>query len=128
MEFIQKLNKFYLKKEGLPKYLNSIALRGNIYNFENSDISLYLGPNFHFVIYPINQNKEFNFIAIIRKQLIQKEISNRNLFKENTFLNNLLNQISSKSNLNLAQIVKEITCFPIFVSKKVQIPYSKISS
>ena len=35
-----KLNKFYLK-EGLPKYLNSIALRGNIYNFENSDISLY---------------------------------------------------------------------------------------
>ncbi len=120
-----KTKQILFKKEGLPKYLNSIALRGNIHNFENSDISLYLGPNFHFVIYPINQNKEFNFIAIIRKQLIQKEISNRNLFKENTFLNNLLNQISSKSNLNLAQIVKEITCFPIFVSKKVQIPYSK---
>ena len=74
MEFIQKLNKFYLKKEGLPKYFNSIALRGNIFNFENFDISLYLGPNFHFVIYPINQNKEFNFISIIRKELIQEEI------------------------------------------------------
>ena len=120
-----KTKQILFKKEGLPKYFNSIALRGNIRNFENSDISLYLGPNFHFVIYPINQNKEFNFISIIRKELIQEEISNRNLFKENTFINNLINQISSKSNLNLAEQVEEITCFPIFVSKKVQIPESK---
>jgi len=120
-----KTKQILFKKEGLPKYFNSIALRGNIRNLENFDISLYLGPNFHFVIYPINQNKEFNFISIIRKELIQEEISNRNLFKENTFINNLLNQISSKSNLNLAQKVEEITCFPIFVSKKIQIPESK---
>ena len=86
---------------------------------------MYLGPNFHFVIYPINQNKEFNFISIIRKELIQEEISNRNLFKENTFIKNLLNQISSRSNLNLTEKVEEISCFPIFVSKKIQIPESK---
>lgn len=120
-----KTKQILFKKEGLPKYFNSIALRGNIRNLENFDISLYLGPNFHFVIYPINQNKEFNFISIIRKELIQEEISNRNLFKENTFINNLLNQIFSKSNLNLVQQVEEITCFPIFVSKKFQIPESK---
>ena len=120
-----KTKQILFKNEGLPKYFNSIALRGNIHNFNNFDISLYLGPNFHFVIYPINQNKEFNFISIIRKELIQEEISNRNLFKENNFINNLLNQISSKSNLNLAEQVEEITCFPIFVSKKVQIPDSK---
>ena len=120
-----KTKQILFKGEGLPKYFNSIALRGNIQNFKDSDISLYLGPNFHFVIYPINQNREFNFISIIRKELIQEEISNRNLFKENNFINNLLNQISSKSNLNLAEQVEEITCFPIFVSKKVQIPDSK---
>ena len=120
-----KTKQILFKKEGLPKYFNSIALRGNINNFENFDISLYLGPNFHFVIYPINQNKEFNFISIIRKELIQEEISNRNLFKENIFINNLLNQISSKSNLNLSEKVEEIKCFPIFVSKKFQIPESK---
>ena len=120
-----KTKQILFKGEGLPKYFNSIALRGNIQNLRGSDISLYLGPNFHFVIYPINQNKEFNFISIIRKELIQEEISNRNLFKENNFINNLLNQISSKSNLNLAEQVEEITCFPIFVSKKVQIPDSK---
>ena len=113
------------KKEGLPKYFNSIALRGNIQGFENKDISLYLGPKFHFVIYPINQNNEFNFISIIRKELIEAEISNRDLFNDKTFTNNLLNKISSKSSLNLTEIVKEVKCFPIFVSKKIQIPKYK---
>jgi len=113
------------KDEGLPKYFNSIVLRGNIHNFKNFDISLYLGANFHFVIYPINQNKEFNFISIIRKELIQEEITSRNIFKDTTFMNNLLNQISSKSNLNLSEQVKDIKCFPIFVSKKIQIPELK---
>ena len=113
------------KKDGLPKYFNSIALRGNIRNFQNFDISLYLGPNFHFVIYPINQNKEFNFISIIRKELIEEEMLNRNLFTDNSFINNLLNQVSSKSNLNLIGQVENVKCFPIFVSKKTQIPQSK---
>ena len=113
------------KKEGLPKYFNSIALRGNIRNFKNTDISLYLGSNFHYVIYPINQNNEFNFISIIRKELIESEISNRNLFNDKTFTYNLINQISTKTNLNLNRIVNEIKCFPIFVSKKIQIPKAK---
>ena len=113
------------KKEGTPKYFNSIALRGNIQNFENLDISLYLGSNFHFVIYPINQNNEFNFISIVRKKLVESEITNSSLFKDKSFINNLMNQISSKSNLNLTELVKEIKCFPIFVSKKIKIPSNK---
>tara|TARA_Y100001935_G_scaffold254811_1_gene265121 strand:+ start:2107 stop:3240 length:1134 start_codon:yes stop_codon:yes gene_type:complete len=113
------------KNEGLPKYFNSIALRGNIQNFENNDISLYLGSNFHFVIYPTNQNKDFNFISIIRKELIESEISNRNLFNDATFTNNLLNYISSKTSLNLIERVSGIKCFPIFVSKKILIPKIK---
>ncbi len=113
------------KKEGTPKYFNSIALRGNIQNFENSDISLYLGSNFHFVIYPINQNNEFNFISIVRKKLVGSEITNRSLFKDKIFINNLMSQISSKSDLNLSELVNEIKCFPIFVSKKIKIPSNK---
>ncbi len=113
------------KNEGLPKYFNSVALRGNIRNFTNTDISLYLGPNFHYVIYPVNQNKEFNFISIIRKELIEPKISNNNFFTDKTFTNNLLNKISSKTKLNLTEIVKDIKCFPIFVSKKIQIPKIK---
>ena len=101
------------KKEGTPKYFNSIALRGNIQNFENPDISLYLGSNFHFVIYPINQNNEFNFISIVRKKLVGSEITNRSLFKDKIFINNLMSQISSKSDLNLSELVNEIKCFRI---------------
>ena len=113
------------KKEGTPKYFNSIALRGNIQNFENLDISLYLGSNFHFVIYPINQNNEFNFISIVRKKLIESEITNRSLFKDKSFIDNLMSQVSSKSDLNLTELVNEIKCFPIFVSKKIKIPSNK---
>jgi len=113
------------KKEGTPKYFNSIALRGNIQNFENLDISLYLGSNFHFVIYPINQNNEFNFISIVRKKLVGSEITNRSLFKDKIFINNLMSQISSKSDLDLSELVNEIKCFPIFVSKKIKIPSNK---
>ena len=115
------------KKEGLPKYFNSIALRGNIYNFKNRDISLYLGPNFHYVIYPVNQNNEFNFISIIRKELLKDDVFRRDLFIDKNFTDNIINQISAKSDLNLSELVKEIKCFPIFVSKKIQIPkYSNI--
>ena len=113
------------KKEGTPKYFNSIALRGNIQNFENLDISLYLGSNFHFVIYPINQNNEFNFISIVKKKLVESEFTNRNLFKDKSFINNLMSQISSKSDLNLTELVNEVKCFPIFVSKKIKIPSNK---
>ena len=120
-----KTKKILFKKDGLPENFNSIALRGNIHDFYNKDISLYLGPNFHFVIYPVNQNKQSNFISIIRKELIEVDISNKNLFNDKSFINNLANQISLKSNFNLIEIVKELKCFPIFVSKKIHIPKSK---
>ena len=113
------------KNEGLPKYYNAIAIRGNIQNFNSADISLYLGPNFHFVIYPINQNKEYNFILIIRKELIDNEITNKRLLRDEEFINHLMNCISSKSNLNLIKIVKETKHFPIFVSKNIKIPDNK---
>ena len=120
-----KAKQILFKDNGLPKYFNSIALRGNIKNFDNFDISLFLGSNFHFVIYPINQNNDFNFISIIRKELVEKEISSINLFEDNSFINKLLNQIFSKSKINLTKQIKDIKCFPIFVSKKLQIPKIK---
>ena len=120
-----KTKQILFKKYGLPEYFDAIALRGTIRDFSSFDISLYLGPNFHFVIYPINQNKEFNFIAVVRKELIKKKISDKDFLDDETFKKNLLNQISSKSNLNLVNQVEKIKCFPIFVSKKFQIPSSK---
>ena len=51
-----KSKSFILNDDVKAKYYNSVALRGTIKNYKNRDISVYLGPNFHFVIYPINQN------------------------------------------------------------------------
>ena len=112
------------KKEGLPEYFNSIALRGNIQNFENKDISLYLGPNFHFVIYPINQNSEFNFISIIRKQLSKSQILQEKAFASKDLIESLTSEIYQKTSIDLKGNLENIKSFPIYVSEKF-IKYKK---
>ena len=115
-----KTKSIILEKDTGPKFFNSVALRGNIKNHDNNDISLYLGPNFHFVIYPVNQNKEFNFISIIRKKLSKNEISNQNLFESNDFLKSLCNEIYQKTSMNLKDKIENIKSFPIYVSEKFE--------
>ena len=120
-----KTKKILFENHALPKYFNSIALRGKINNFNDYDISIYLGSNFHFVIYPVNQNNEFNFILVVRKKLPQNKILNEKLLNDSHFINNIINDVTLNSKINLADILKEIKCFPIFVSKKIKLPKSK---
>tara|TARA_Y100000590_G_scaffold455174_1_gene603288 strand:+ start:50 stop:1183 length:1134 start_codon:yes stop_codon:yes gene_type:complete len=115
-----KTKSIILKKDTKPKYFNSVALRGSIKNFDNNDISLYLGSNFHFVIYPLNQNKEFNFISIIRKKLADQRILDQNLFTNSEFLKSLTNEISQKTSLDLNRKLENIKSFPVCVSKKLE--------
>ena len=53
-----------------PKYNFNVALRGKLRGDYGSDISIYMASNSHYVIYPINQNNEYNFVAIIKKKII----------------------------------------------------------
>ena len=115
-----KTKSIILEKDTSPKFFNSVALRGNIKNLDNNDIALYLGPNFHFVIYPVNQNKEFNFISIIRKKLSKNEILNQNLFESSDFLKSLCNEVYQKTAMNLNDKLENIKSFPIYVSKKFE--------
>ena len=115
-----KTKSIILAKETGPKFFNSVALRGNIKNLENNDISLYLGSNFHFVIYPVNQNKEFNFISIIRKKLSKNQTLDQNLFESNDFLKSLCNEIYQKTSMNLKGKIENIKSFPIYVSEKFE--------
>ena len=105
----------------LPKYFKSVALRGNINNYDNPDISIFMGSNFHFVIYPINQNKEYNFISIIRKNLSKEQLSDEKLFINRDFLKSLLGTINQNSFLDLSSNLENIKAFPIFVSEKLEI-------
>jgi len=120
-----KSKSIIFQKDTNPKYFNSIALRGSIKNIQSSDISIYLGSNFHFVIYPVNQNKEFNFISIIRKNLKKEQIADKSYFQNYDFLKSLVDKISTKTSFSLNNKIENIKSFPIFVSDKFIKPEEK---
>ena len=107
-----------------PKYFNSIAVRGTINrkNFENinyNNISLFLGSNFHSVVYPVDKNSEFNFIGILRKNLTNNQLQNYSLFSENSFISSILSELSGQIDQNILENINNIKCFPIFISNKI---------
>ena len=120
-----KTKSIILSEEKNVEFNNSVALRGNIKNYEKEDISLYLGKNFHFVIYPVNKNKEFNFISIIKKNLKNIEVFDVNLFNDDNFLKSLTNEIYKKTSVQLEGKIENIKSFPIFVSRSLKIPRRK---
>ena len=109
------------EKHIAPKFFKSVGLRGNIKNYDNPDVSIFMGSNFHFVIYPVNQNKEYNFISIIRKNLSKEQLLDEKLFENNDFLQSLLGTINQNSFLDLESNLENIKAFPIFVSEKLEI-------
>ena len=120
-----KTKSIILSEEKNIEFNNSVALRGIIKNYEKEDISLYLGKDFHFVIYPVNQNKEFNFISIIKKNLKNAEVSDVNLFNDDNFLKSLTNEIYNKTSVQLEGKIENIKSFPIFVSRSLKISSKK---
>ena len=109
-----------LKKNTSPKYFNSLALRANINEYPKEDISLYFGPNFHFVIYPVNKKKEFNFIAIVKKKLFEK-----NIYKNEGFLESITQELYENTSVKLGGKLKDIKSFPIYISNKFEFSENK---
>ena len=109
------------EKHIAPRFFKSVALRGDVKDYDNPDVSIFMGSNFHFVIYPVNQNKEYNFVSIIRKNLSKEQILDEKLFKNNDFLQSLLFIINQYSFLDLENNLENIKAFPIFVSEKLEI-------
>ena len=107
-----------------PKYFTSIAIRGTINrkNFENinyNNISLFLGSNFHSVVYPVDKNSEFNFIGILRKNLTNNQLQNYSLFSENSFISSILSELSGQIDQKILENINNIKCFPIFISNEI---------
>jgi len=107
-----------------PKYFNFIAVRATINqnNFEGIDpnnISLFLGSNFHSVVYPVDKNSEFNFIGILRKNLTNNQLQNYSLFSENSFISSVLSELSGQIDQNILENINNIKCFPIFISNEI---------
>jgi salicylate hydroxylase len=109
--------------EAKPVYNNSIAIRGNISknklnNLNKKNISLFLGQNLHYVIYPLNtDNEEFNFIGVLKYKLAAKEIENYSFFKDEAFNRSIIDKLQNKIPTTILDNLKNIKCFPVFVSK-----------
>ena len=117
-------------KDIKPKYFKSLAIRAtidkkNLKDIDNSNISLFLGSNFHSVIYPINKGNEFNFIGILRKNLSENEIKNSSLFKDEDFISSILLDLSHQIDQDILNNLKNIKCFPIFTSEEIYHPKQK---
>ena len=103
-------------------YNNSIAIRGNIskenlQNISDENVSLFLGSDFHYVVYPVNKEKDFNFIGILKHKLTSDEQKNYKLFNENFFIENIKNKLSEKMSPMIIEKIQNAKLFPIFVSK-----------
>lgn len=113
-------------------YNNSIAIRGNIlrnklHNLNENNISLFMGDNFHYVIYPVNKYSEkFNFIGVLEYQLTTKDLDNYSLFNKETFIQGLKNELRNKISITFLEDITNIKCFPIFVSKSYLKPGKNI--
>tara|TARA_B110000046_G_scaffold548_1_gene659 strand:+ start:643 stop:1794 length:1152 start_codon:yes stop_codon:yes gene_type:complete len=119
-----KTRSLIANKKIKPKYFNSIAVRGNInknnlQNINHNDISLFLGSNLHSVVYPVNQSGQFNFVAILRKNLNSQELADHRLFDSKKFISSALLKISKQIDSNIIENLKDIKCFPIFVSTEI---------
>ena len=113
-----KCKNLILKNDILPKYNNTLAIRGLISKPSNIDfqnISLFLGPNFHQVIYPVTPNGDLNFIAIMKYKLSAAEQKNYLLFKDISFIKKILGDAPKESKRFFNQI-KELKIFPVYVS------------
>ena len=102
-----------------PKYNKTLAIRGILTkspkNVDNENISLFLGSNFHQVIYPVNSNGDLNFIAIMKYQLSPEEQKNFSLFSDNSFVKKVLEKIPLV-NKEFLYNLNELKIFPVYVS------------
>ena len=112
-----KTKSFILNDITNPKYNFNVALRGKLRGDYGSDISIYMASNSHYVIYPINQNNEYNFVAIIKKKLSSDELRNYDLFKSNEFLSSLRSNLQKTSQISFGNL-SELKSFPVYVSSK----------
>jgi salicylate hydroxylase len=125
-----KTKSLIAKREVKPRYFKSIALRatidhGSLQRTEFRNITLSLGYNLHTVSYPIDNKGKLNFISILRKKLRTSELSDYSLFENKGFISSILSEISEQIDPVIIKNLKDISCFPIFVSSEIYQPLNK---
>ena len=75
-----------------------------------------MGSNFHYVIYPTNNDNEAsNFIGVLKYKLTPNELDNYGLFKEKGFIQGIKDKLQNKISVSILDNLNNIKCFPVFV-------------
>ena len=103
-----------------PKFNDTLAIRGIIPSSSNiadkKNISLFLGSNFHYVIYPVSRDGDLNFIAIMKYQLTEDEQKDYSLFSDNIFIDKILEKVPHL-NKKFFDSINDLKIYPVFVSR-----------
>ena len=107
------------KNQIKPKFNDTLAIRGIIPSSSNiadkKNISLFLGSNFHYVIYPVSPDGDLNFIAVMKYQFFKDEQKNYSLFNDNIFIKNVLEKVPD-INKKFFDNIKDLKIYPVFIS------------
>ncbi len=107
------------KNQIQPKYDDTLAIRGIIPSSSNiadkKNISLFLGSNFHYVIYPVSPDGDLNFIAVMKYKLSEDEQKDFSLFKDDNFIKKILEKVPQLS-MEFFDNINDLKIYPIFVS------------
>ena len=107
------------KNQIKPKFNDTLAIRGIIPSSSNmadkKNISLFLGPNFHYVIYPVSPNGDLNFIAVMKFKLSRDEQKDFSLFKDDNFIRKILEKVP-QLNKEFFDSINDLKIYPVFVS------------
>ncbi len=102
-----------------PKFNDTLAIRGIIPSSLNiadkKNISLFLGSNFHYVIYPISPDGNLNFIAVMKYQLSEDKQKDHSLFKDDNFISKILEKVPHL-NKEFFDNINDLKIYPVFVS------------
>ena len=103
-----------------PKFNDTLAIRGIIPSSLNmtdkKNISLFLGSNFHYVIYPVSPNGDLNFIGLMKFKLSEDEQKDYSLFNDNIFINKILDKVPHLNN-EFFDSINDLKIYPVFVSR-----------
>ena len=102
-----------------PKFNDTLAIRGIIPSSSNmadkKNISLFLGSNFHYVIYPLSPDGDLNFIAVMKFKLSEDEQKDYSLFNDNIFIKKILEKVPH-INKKFFDIIEDLKIYPVFIS------------
>ena len=107
------------KNQIQPKFDDTLAIRGIIPSSSNiadkKNISLFLGSNFHYVIYPVSPNGDLNFIAVMKYKLSEDEQKDYSLFKDENFITKILEKVPHL-NKEFFDNIEDLMIYPVFIS------------